>query len=248
VSQLHVHFRHREARPLIYHLASQGWTCISANYRLATTPADGFPAHLIDAKKVIAWVRTHGREHGADPGTTFLVGGSAGVHIAAMAALTANDPRFQPGFEAVDTSITAGVGLYGYYGSLGEEQQPPTTPLAYARADAPPFFVIHGENDTFTPVERPRALVENLRQTSYNPVVYAELPGAQHSFDLFHSVRFETMIDAIEMFAAWVRSQNRPHTLSKPSRRSTPAPRNHSERLHVRDARAQPAARGSRRT
>ena len=45
---------------------------------------------------------------------------------------------------------------------------------------------------------------------SSNPILYAELPGAQHSFDLFHSVRFETVIDGIEAFAAWVRSQHRP--------------------------------------
>ena len=138
-----------------------------------------------------------------------LVGGSAGAHITAMAALTANNPAFQPGFEAVDTSITAGIGLYGYYGPLGGAEQPPTTPLAYVRSDAPPFFVIHGENDTYTPPKRARALVERLRETSDNPVVYAELPGAQHSFDLFRSVRFETVIDAIEMFAAGVRSQGR---------------------------------------
>jgi hypothetical protein len=37
-------------------------------------------------------------------------------------------------------------------------------------------------------------------------VVYAELPGAQHAFDLFHSLRFEAVVDAIEAFAAWVRS------------------------------------------
>jgi hypothetical protein len=36
-------------------LASQGWVCVSANYRLR--PAAGFPDHLIDVKKVIAWVR-----------------------------------------------------------------------------------------------------------------------------------------------------------------------------------------------
>ena len=51
--------KNREARPLLYHLASQGWTCISANYHLAP-PADAFPHNLIDVKKVIAWVRTHG--------------------------------------------------------------------------------------------------------------------------------------------------------------------------------------------
>jgi acetyl esterase/lipase len=56
-------------------------------------------------------------------------------------------------------------------------------------------------------VEDARRFVEQLRSTSSNPVVYAELPGAQHSFDLFHSIRFETVVDGIEAFAAWVRSR-----------------------------------------
>ena len=37
-------------------------------------------------------------------------------------------------------------------------------------------------------------------------MVYAELPGAQHGFDLFGSIRFETVVDGIEAFTAWVRS------------------------------------------
>ena len=200
--------KNREARPLLYHLASQGWTCISANYHLAP-PADAFPHNLIDVKKIIAWVRTHGHDYGADPDTIFLVGASAGAHLTATAALTANDPTFQPGFEDVDTSITAGIGLYGYYGSVTDDEDLPTTPLAYD-GDASPLFVIHGDHDTYTPPEGARALVEHLRTVSSNPILYAELPGAQHSFDLFHSVRFETVINGIEAFAAWVRSQHQP--------------------------------------
>ena len=146
--------KNREARPLLYHLASQGWTCISANYYLARSPADAFPRNLIDVKKVIAWVRTHGNEYGADPDTIFLAGASAGAHLTATVALSANDPTFQPGFEDADTSITAGIGLYGYYGSLGGNEVPPTTPLVY-RGDAPPFFVIHGDQDTYTPPKAP---------------------------------------------------------------------------------------------
>jgi len=42
-----------------------------------------------------------------------------------------------------------------------------------------------------------------------NPVVYAELPGAQHTFDLFHSLRFAAVVDAIEAFASWVRTNVR---------------------------------------
>jgi acetyl esterase/lipase len=56
-------------------------------------------------------------------------------------------------------------------------------------------------------VEDARRFVEQLRSTSSNPVVYAELPGAQHSFDLFHSIRFEAVVDGVEAFTAWVRSR-----------------------------------------
>jgi acetyl esterase/lipase len=48
------------------------------------------------------------------------------------------------------------------------------------------FFVAHGDRDPLVTVEGARLFVKRLRSTSSNPVVYAELPGAQHSFDLFH--------------------------------------------------------------
>ena len=195
----------REARPLLYRLASQGWVCISANYRLS--PAARFPDHQIDAKKVIAWVREHGHEYGADPAVVFVAGSSAGGHLAAMAALTPNDPAFQPGFERADTSVTAAICLYGYYCGLDTRDRLPASPQAYIRADAPPFFVAHGDQDTVVLVEDARRFVERLRSTSSHPVVYAELPGAQHAFDLFHSIRFETVVNAIEAFTAWVRSR-----------------------------------------
>lgn len=198
--------KNRGARPLIYRLASQGWVCISANYRLS--PAAKFPDHLIDVKKVIAWVREHGHEYGADPSVVFVAGSSAGGHLASLAALTANEPAFQPGFERTDTSITAAVSLYGYYGSI-DSRGLPASPTDYASVDAPPFFVAHGDQDTLVLVEDARRFVDRLRSTSSNAVVYAELPGAQHSFDLFHSIRFDTVVDAIEAFATWVRSQDK---------------------------------------
>jgi acetyl esterase/lipase len=195
----------REALPLVYRLAGHGWVCISANYRLS--PSARFPDYLIDVKKVIAWVREHGRDYGADPDVLFLAGSSAGGHLASMAALTPNDPAFQPGFEDADTSVTAAVSLYGFYGSPGTDWPRPSSPMAYVTADAPPFFVAHGDLDTVVIVEDARRFVEQLRSTSSNPVVYAELPGAQHSFDLFHSIRFEAVVDGVEAFTAWVRSR-----------------------------------------
>lgn len=186
----------REAGPLLYRLAGQGWVCVSANYRLGR--AARFPDHLVDAKKVIAWVREHGPGYGADPEALFVAGSSAGGHLAAMAALTPNDPTFQPGFERADTSVTAAICLYGYYGSL--DGRPSSSPAAYLRSDAPPFLLAHGDKDTVVLVEDARRFVEGLAGTSSSPVVYAELPGAQHVFDMFHSPRFEAVVAAIEAF------------------------------------------------
>jgi acetyl esterase/lipase len=184
----------REARPLFYRLAGRGWVCISANYRLRTP----FPDPLVDLKKVIAWVREHGPEYGADSSLVFVAGSSAGGYLASMAALTANDPSLQPGFEAADTSVTAVVSLYGYYGSTGPGR---TSPMAYDGQGAPPFFVVHPDRDALVVVEDARRLVDHLRETSPNTVVYAELPGAQHAFDFFYSIRFSAVIDGIEAFA-----------------------------------------------
>ena len=195
----------REARLLLYRLAGRGWVCISANYRLS--PAAQFPDHLVDAKKVIAWVREHGAGYGADASTLVVAGSSAGGNLAATAALTPNDPRFQAGFEDADTSVTAAVCQYAYYGHYhGRDPGEASSPLAYVHADAPPFFVAHGDRDMLVPAADAREFVRTLRSVSANPVVYAELPGGQHTFDLYRSIRYGYVVNGIEAFAEWART------------------------------------------
>ena len=202
------HFRtggkSREARPLLHRLASHGWVCVSANYRLGR--AGRFPHALHDAKRVIEWVR----DQDPEASTVVVAGSSAGAHLASMAALTANDPAFQPGFEDIDTHVNAVVCLYGYYGTR-EQAAPLSSPRAHVHPDAPPFFVAHGSHDTLLPPSTAQQFVDLLRATSTAPVVYARLPGAQHSFDLFHSPRFEHVVDGVEDFTTWVRDLREPH-------------------------------------
>ncbi len=190
------------ARHLFYRLASRGWVCVSANYRLRSS---GFADQMTDVKKVIAWLREHGDEYGADRTAVFIAGSSAGGHLASLAALTPNDPLFQRGFEGADTSVAGVISLYGYYGRV-DSTGPPSARLGYPTTNAPPCFVVHGDQDNLVIVEDARGFVEQLRATSSNPVVYAELPGALHGFDLFRSRRFDTVVDGIEAFTALVRS------------------------------------------
>ncbi len=210
---IHLHgggFRHgrksREARLLLFRLAAEGWTCISANYHLSRTPIEGYPTHLIDVKRLLAWARADGRDHGIDPDAIVVAGTSAGAHLTAMAALTANDPAFQPGFEDADTSIRAGIGFAGYYSGLDGSDGSPTSPLGRHGA-IPPFFVVHGDRDTFASPDGARRLVRHLRAQPSAVVVHAELPGGQHTFDLFRTIRFEAVVDAVEVFTHWVLSR-----------------------------------------
>jgi acetyl esterase/lipase len=211
--------------PLMLHMAARGWVCVAVNYRLS--PRDAFPAHLVDVKRAIAWVREHGPSYGADPSFLAVTGGSAGGHLAALAALTPGDPEYQPGFEHADTSVQAAVPHYGVYdfaGAIGTRRsrqlrdlflgprvlfEDPRThlaefekasPLARVRADAPPFFVIHGSSDSLVEVAQARAFVDALRAVSHEPVAYAELPGTQHAFDVFPSIRSAHVVRGVDRF------------------------------------------------
>ena len=231
--------------PVVYHFASRGWVCVSPNYRLS--PDSTFPDAFVDVKRVIAWVREHAHEYGGDPNLLFMSGGSAGGHLTALAALTANDPAFQPGFEAVDTTLTAAMPLYGDYDWLDTNGERASrhldrskfftekivkcsldenralweqgSPLYHVRPDAPPFFVFHGTNDSLLLVEDTRHFVDALRAVSREPVAYAELPGGQHAFDGFQSVRCGHVINGMERFTAWVRSTRPSSSLDVADRR-----------------------------
>jgi len=218
---------------LMNRMAQQGWVCVAANYRLA--PKHRWPAQIEDVKRAIAWVHEHIAEYGGDPGYLAITGGSAGGHLSALAALTPDDPALQPGFEDADTSVSACVPFYGVYdlaGITGDraavelrdkflapwvfKKDPEAdrqvfvdaSPLSRVSADAPDFFVLHGRNDTLVRVQQARMFVEALREKSDATVTYAELPFAQHAFDVFSSIRSQHAIDAVQRWLLWHRALN----------------------------------------
>lgn len=220
--------KEHQARPLMNHMAARGWVCVAINYRLA--PRDAWPAHIVDVKRAIAWVREHIADYGGDPDYLAITGGSAGGHLAALAALTPGDPAFQPGFEDADTSVRAAVPFYGVYdfaGSTGltnaigmrdaflgprvmqttwtdsPDVYEAASPILRITPDAPDFFVIHGDLDSLVSVDQARLFVAELRRTSRKSVVYAELPGAQHAFDVYHSIRSTYAVRAVDRYLSW---------------------------------------------
>ena len=220
--------KHEQALPLVYHLAARDWVVVTPNYRLS--PGARFPDHLVDCKRALAWIRENIAKYGGDPSFVAVTGGSAGGHLTALVSLTANDRRLQPGFEDVDTSVAAAVPFYGVYdftdrhglkGSgpamvkwlettvmpVPRAQDPElwdlASPIALVHGESPPFFVLHGTHDSLASVGEARLFVERLRAVSRNPVVYAELPGAQHAWEVFRSVRAMHSVHAVTRFLEW---------------------------------------------
>lgn len=222
-------FKEYQGIPLLAHMAAQGWVGFNIDYRLS--PKATFPAHIVDVKRALAWIREHAEEYGVDPNFVIVTGGSAGGHLAALLALTPGDPEFQPGFESADTSVHAAVVFYGVFDmtdrvegrtkvfmqilerwvfkaryAAERERFLRASPVERVNADAPTFLVVHGTRDTLTPVTDARRFVERLRAVSRRPALYIEMQGAEHAFDVFPSVRNVPVIEAIERFLSSLRA------------------------------------------
>lgn len=218
-----------QAYTLMSRMAELGWIVVSIDY--SKSPRSRFPAHLIDVKRAIAWVRENIADYGGDPDFIAITGGSAGGHLASLAALTPNDPRFQPGFEDADTTVQAAVPYYGVYDFTNAEAMhelmlpfleqfvmraryadspevfEAASPISYAHNQAPPFFVLHGEKDELVPCGQARTFSAAMRDARAPTVAYAELANAHHAFDILSTVRSRLAANAVADFLGIVYGQ-----------------------------------------
>jgi acetyl esterase/lipase len=225
--------RRPQAYPLLSHLAERGWVCVSIDYRVS--PRNTWPDHIVDVKRALAWIKENIADYGGDPDFVAISGGSAGGHLCSLAALTHDDPQYQPGFEDADTSVVAAVPIYGRYDwvsasgdgrkefiaflqkfvvkkRITESRQVyvDASSIKRVRPDAPPFFILHGQDDSIIPVREGREFAEAMREASTSIVAYAEIPHAQHAFDFYYgSPRGHYTARAVEEFLSWVHATTR---------------------------------------
>jgi acetyl esterase/lipase len=219
-----------QAYPLMSRMVELGWICVSINY--SKSPRDAWPAHIVDVKRAIAWVRSNIADYGGDPDFVAVTGGSAGAHLCSLAALTPNDPALQPGFEDIDTTVQAAVPFYGVYdltnvdnmhelmlrfleqfvmqARLADDRRlfESASPIFHAHRAAPPFFVLHGRNDSAIPRTQAHSFCAALREAGADTVCYAELPNAHHAFDTVATVRSQLVADAVAEFLGIVYGQH----------------------------------------
>ncbi len=152
-------------------LASRGLIAMVADYRV--WPEARFPTFVEDAAAAIAWARQNAGRFGGDPARVYLMGHSAGAHIAALLAL---DERYLAEVGLTPTALAGVIGLAGPYDflpitdpTLKQVFDVPdlrtTQPITFAGPDAPPALLATGEQDLTVAPANSERLAARLEQS-----------------------------------------------------------------------------------
>ena len=98
-----------QLKPMLEGL-NRGYAVASINYRLSKEAT--YPAAINDVKAAIRFLRSHAQEYSLNPDAFAVWGGSAGGHLAALAAVSADEPVFQADPEISDR-VQAAVDWFG---------------------------------------------------------------------------------------------------------------------------------------
>ena len=151
-------------------LARRGYVAVLPDYRIY--PQVLYPDFLDDGAQAVRWVKDNAKKFGGDPDRIFLMGHSAGAHIAAMLAIDAtwlNKVGLAPGRD-----IAGLVGIAGPYDFLplkddvlivifGGANRPQTQPMFYVTPGAPPALLLTGTKDDVVGAGNSTRLAERLR-------------------------------------------------------------------------------------
>jgi len=145
----------REYRFVAAALCGLGYVAVLPNYR--HYPQVKLTGFMQDAAVAAIWAADHAKDFGADAGRLFLMGHSAGAHMAALLAL---DQHYLAVAGNPTLPIAGVIGLSGPYDFLPlteddtrdmfgpPDAYPRSQPITFARAGAPPMLLLHGESDT----------------------------------------------------------------------------------------------------
>ncbi len=174
-------------------LTTRGITCVLLKYRVpdsGPTMKDGrryYPkvqTALQDAQRTIGLVRLHAAEWHIDPHKIGVIGFSAGGHLAA-AVSTHFERRTYPPVDAADKLSTRpdfAILLYpGHLWAPGTDLI--LQPDIRVRADTPPAFLVHAEDDDVDPVQHSLAYYVALKNAGVGVEMHLYAQGG-HAFGL----------------------------------------------------------------
>lgn len=151
-------------------LSTRGYVVVIPSYRLY--PQVRFPGFVEDAAQAVRWTRDHAAQFGGDPQKVFLMGHSAGAHIAAMLTY---DERFLRAAGVEPSSVAGFVGLAGAYDFLPfqwaymkkvfapPERYDDSQPINFVDGSEPRTFLLHGLADTVVSPRNSKQLAARIR-------------------------------------------------------------------------------------
>ncbi len=188
-------------------LAAQGFVAMVMNYRLH--PKHRYPAFVEDTALALKWANENAGQFGGDSAQLLVMGHSAGAYNVAMAVLDQRYAKIVPkvsgvvtlagpfDFLPLDSTITREV-----FGGL--DDLPSTQPVNHARADAPPFLILHGSDDTTVLLRNAVALQKALEDAgaSASIKIYDDVSHAGIMLALSRPLRSRAPVleDAVRFF------------------------------------------------
>lgn len=190
--------------PELAFFAENGFVVASVEYR--TTAHDSFPAQIEDVRTAIRFLRFHASQFHIDTEKVYLMGGSAGAYLAAMAALTGGQSKFRSAeYPDIPDTVSGAICLYGIYDfpalmvTFSTENNmegqsivshflkrqdmltlAEASPTNYITTNSVPFLLIHGMDDQQVPCQQ-SILFHDLLIQSQVPVKLILLEGAGHA-------------------------------------------------------------------
>ncbi len=197
-------------------LAAQGFVVVIPNYRLY--PQVRFPAFVEDAAQALRWTHDHIARYGGDPAALFVMGHSAGAHLAAMLAL---DNHYLQAVGGSRAWLRGMIGLAGPYDFLPLEdadlrdifgpppRYPQSQPIQYVDGKNPPLLLLHGEDDANVNIKNSRNLAQAVRRAG-GPVETVIYPKMNHIWIIATlAAPLRGRSDVLERVAAFIRAQIR---------------------------------------
>lgn len=168
-------------------LVKLGYVAVIPDYRLS--PQVKFPVFMTDTARALAWVHANIYRYGGDPQKIFVMGHSAGAHMAALLAL---DPAYLRGVDLPDNAIKGVIGLAGPYAMVpsqvdsvrevfaGTDDEETTRPVHFANPKAPPMLLLYGLDDDTVGRQNAPQLADILRRAGRD-VTVTEYPNVGHT-------------------------------------------------------------------
>jgi acetyl esterase/lipase len=177
-----------------------GMNVVNVDYRLAKIAHA--PAAVEDARCALRWVISNAKQYGIDPERLVLAGGSAGAHLALLAAMLPQAEGFDRLCFGPDVlKVAAVVSWYGvtdlaelmdlpslptatiWLGSNPNREQlaKRISPLTYVRAGLPPMFLLHSVTDPIVPYSQSVRLHEALDKVGVANELLT-IPGGRHGY------------------------------------------------------------------